>query len=214
MKDFSMTVCIGAIPLKSVNYYMSNIKSRVTVKIDKNSEFISSPDDKESTFDVFAPVGSEEKCTALPMKASSTISATSVPYLTMRATVEQVFESSSQAFCKECGRVREKHQFKNEITLQTGCKSDKCISDLQVESYVADQERGPYVIGSTKKLVLGVIVSNQAGEPAYAPNVLIKYPKSLQLVKSVHNCEQSEAEDYGRLSCRLPGPILESKEQK
>ena len=54
MKDFSMTVCIGAIPLKRVNYYMSNIKSRVTVKIDKNSEFINSPDAKESTFEVFA----------------------------------------------------------------------------------------------------------------------------------------------------------------
>merc|ERR1719369_1666315 len=131
--------------------------------------------------------------------------------LRMTATVEQI-EFATDSFCKECGRAEGSHQLENQIAFQTGCKSVKCISDLKVDAFMQDQERYPYVIGSSDKLVLVVIVYNIDGEPAYKPRVKIRYPKSLQLTKRV--CEQSEADDYGLLSCHLPGPILLSGSQK
>merc|ERR1711936_1029186 len=86
-----------------------------------------------------------------------------------------------------------------------------CISDLKVDVDIQDQERYPYVIGSSDKLILAVIVYNIDGDPAYKPRLKIRYPKSLQVAKRV--CEESEAEDYGLLSCHLPGPILRSGNQ-
>ena len=213
MKDFTMNVCVGAFPVKKVDYYMSNIKSKVTVKIDKNAEFTDDPDIKETKYELNAPVGTDEECKVFTLKASSMFSSTTISSLRMSATIEQI-DSVSQSFCKECGKIQSHHQFENQIAFQTGCKSEKCISDLKVEAYMQDQERYPYVIGSSDKLTFGVIVSNIDGEPAYKPTLQIKYPKSLQLSKSVVYCEQSEAEDYGRLSCHLPGPILPSESQK
>ena len=213
MKDFSMTVCVGAVPLKEVNYYMSNIKSKVTVRIDKNAEFTDFPGIKESIFEIYAPVGRDEECKVFTMKPALMFSTNTISSLRMSATVEQM-DSSSQSFCKECGKVQSKHQFDNQIALKTGCQSDKCISDLKVEAYMEDQERSPYVIGSSDKLALGVIVSNINGEPAYMSVLQVKYPKSLQLSKSVHNCKQSEAEDYGRLSCYLTNPLPSAGSQK
>ena len=213
MKDFSMTVCVGAVPLKNVGYYLSNIKSRVSVKIDKNAEFTDQPGIKTREFDITAPVGREEECTVFALKPSLAFSSTTVSSLRMSATVEQI-KSSSQSFCKECGMIEKKHQFDNQLALTTGCASDPCISDLEVEVFMSGQEGAPYTIGSTEKLVVGVVVTNLGTEPAYMAVAKLKYPKSLHLAKSVQNCKQSEAEYYGLLLCYLNNPLQAEHNQR
>ena len=138
----------------------------------------------------------------------------------MSGVVEQIQEKS-QNFCKECGKVGEPHKFAAELPFQTGCLESTCKSDLGLDVFMKDLESEPgYVIGSTSKLVLGVIVNNKInGEPAYKPAISLVYPAKLKLSQLIANCnEKSEEEDPSkperRLTCLLNGPIFPGDQTK
>ena len=139
------------------------------------------------------------------MRVSSDLSS-SVSKLSFTALVSQVPEPT-QNFCQECGIVEAPKTVSADLQFQTGCESETCKSDLKLDVFMKDYETEPYfVIGSSKKLTIAVLVENIYGEPAYAPSVEIVYPPKLKLSQIVSGCEGRESQN--RLTCRLPGPIF------
>ena len=191
--------------------YVSLVNSKVTVKLDKNVQLVDNPEKRTIKYNVKVPVGTS-KTKLFQLQVSSGTLSSSTTSLRMSAEVEQIKEKT-QKFCKECGQVGEPHKFTADLPFQTGCLESICKSDLGLDVFMKDMESEPgYVIGSTSKLVLGVIVNNKInGEPAYKPTISIVYPFKLKLSQSIANCnEKNEGPDRTerRLVCGVNGPIF------
>ena len=194
---------------------MSDVYSKVTVRIDKNSEISDDGASREIVYNVRIPVGAGSKCKDVSMIATSTTLTSTTKSLRMKGEVEQILESS-RAFCAECGLVREKKKFDGELPFQTGCNSEICLSDLRVGLYIKDLGKDqPYLIGSSDGLVLGVTVENgMEGEPAYLPSLTVRYPISLQLKQELSSCQHRQTPQHGLLVCSLTGPIVPGGRQR
>ena len=198
--------------------YVSDVYSKVRVKIDKHSQISDDAGSDEIVYNVRVPVGGGLRCKDVPMVATSTTLTSTTKSLRMRGVVEQIPESSS-SFCGECGVVREGFTFDGELPFQTGCNAEICQSDLRVGLNIAGQERGrPYVIGSTERLVLEVTVENSMedqSEPAYLPSVSVRYPNILQLKQELSSsCQHRQTPHHGLLVCTLAGPLLPGARQR
>jgi hypothetical protein len=69
----------------------------------------------------------------------------------------------------------------------TECGTDNiCTFDLSVE--VADSIPSPFVIGSTQLIMQTIRVKNQAGDPAYLPQMKIPMPREIEISKFPKGC--------------------------
>ena len=189
--------------------YVSDVYSRVSVRIDKNSEISDDEESEEIVYNVRLPVGGSLSCKDVSMIATSTTLTSTTKSLRMTGTVEQILERSS-SFCRECGVVREPLTFLGELPFQTGCNSEICQSDLRLMAVIKGQEEDkPYVIGSSDRLVLELTVENGLeAEPAYLPSLTVRYPAILQLKQELSPCQHRHSPQHGLLVCSLPGPLL------
>ena len=199
---------------------MRNIKSKVTVIIDKNSQLSDDRRSDKIEYTQLIPVGAggaggDKQCRTVSMIATSTTLTSTTKSLRMLGRVEQIPESSG-SFCGDCGVVKEGQKFSGELPFQTGCNSDICQSDLGLELTINQLTQAEsFVIGSSAQLVLAVTVQNtMEGEPAYLPRLTLKYPNILELKQSLSSCHQRDTPQYGVLACSLPGPILPGDRQR
>ena len=182
----------------------------MSVNLDKNTELVNDPNKTVLEFTQRIPVGGQEAKKSFNIKANVDSSSTSS--IKMKGEMEQVMEKSYR-FCPNCGVALEPAIFSSDITFQTGCKNKVCRSDLTLDAFMKDMEREPYfVIGSSSKMVVSVIVKNQEeSEPAYKPKVIIKYPASLKISQLIVDCGDNEEDKI--LTCYFPGPLLQGADR-
>lgn len=97
-------------------------------------------------------------------------------------------------FCDTCVTLdpREPKVISSRIPFNTGCGSDRCVSDLQLSGTLTNI-RQPYVLGSTRTLTLQYEITN-AGESAYFTQLNISIPTNVtQFSKLPSFCH----EEYG-----------------
>ena len=193
---------------------LRDILVRVHVKLDKNCKLLSEPENNGTiTFDLKVPLGQDRsKSFDVSVETGSLSSSTSS--VKINAEAQQIWEKR-RSFCKFCGKVESSHKFAAELPFQTGCKDSVCRSDLDLDVFMEGLETEPhYVIGSSARINLAVIVSNKdEGEPAYKPAVTVKYPGNLQLSQQIDGCVQknpdpSDSAQEQTLNCLLSGPIF------
>ena len=146
------------------------------------------------------------------MIASSTTLTSSTKSLRMQGRVEQIPAPSSGYFCGDCGVVRKPHTFTGELPFQTGCRYEKCQSDLFLDVKINQLAEGEaFVIGSSPVLLVSVSLQNtREGEPAYLPRLSVKYPGVVELKQEISSCYQHGLQ----LDCSLPGPIMPGDSQR
>ena len=191
---------------------LRDVLVRVKVRLDKNCKLLSDPENNGTiTFDLKVPLGQKRSQTFdVSVETGSLSSATSS--VRISAEAEQIWEKSRN-FCKFCGKVEAPYKFSAKLPFQTGCKDSVCRSDLDLDVFMEGLETEPYyVIGSSARINLAVIVSNKdVGEPAYKPAVTVKYPGNLQLSQQIDGCVQKNPDDSFQeqtLNCLLSGPIF------
>ena len=203
-------------PKKFVQKSVSSVKARVTVMLDKNTQLVNDPDRDPIEYEVRIPVGRKSERSFDVIVNSESLSS-STASIKMSATVAQVHEDS-YSFCRDCGVARDVAKFSSEIPFQTGCRRETCQSDLSLEVFIPEMENEPYfVIGSTSKLKVGIIVNNlerREGETSYKPTISIKYPTKLKLFQLIAdaNCVDNQLEK--NIICQLQGPITPGNYKK
>ena len=193
---------------------LRDILVRVHVKLDKNCKLISDPENNGTIiFDLKVPLG-QERSQSFDVSVQTGSLSSSTSSVKINAEAQQIWEKR-RSFCKFCGKVESSHKFAAELPFQTGCKDSVCRSDLDLDVFMEGLETEPhYVIGSSARINLAVIVSNKdEGEPAYKPAVTVKYPGNLQLSQQIDGCVQKNPDpsDSGQeqtLNCLLSGPIF------
>ena len=193
---------------------LRDILVRVKVKLDKNCKLLSEPENNGTiTFDLKIPVG-QERSQSYDVSVETGSLSSSTSSVRINAEAEQIWEKRRN-FCKFCGKVEAPHKFSADLPFQTGCKDTVCRSDLDLDVFMEGLETEPhYVIGSSARITLAVIVSNKdQGEPAYKPAVTVKYPGNLQLSQQIDGCVQrnpdpSDSSQEQTLNCLMSGPIF------
>lgn len=105
-------------------------------------------------------------------------------------TIEKIPEHS-QEFCATCVMMdtRDSKTLSTKVTFSTGCSGELCVSDLAVVGTLMNV-RQPYVLGSTKTIVIQYEISN-AGESAYLTQLKITIPTNVtQYSRVPSTCRQ------------------------
>lgn len=97
----------------------------------------------------------------------------------------------SQQFSNSCVALdpRLHKSVSTKVTFQTGCKGERCYSDLAIVGNFVNVTQ-PYVLGSTKTIKILYEITN-TGEPAYWTQIRIMIPENVvQFSKFPLFCEQ------------------------
>ena len=112
-------------------------------------------------------------------------------YIDMSHEILNEFPKNND-FCEKCvltdpnsaSSIREK------VPFITGCKAEKCISDLKLTSKFIDF-KSPYVIGSTRTISVQYDLTN-VGETAYLAQMNVTIPSVVRFSKIPSNCQLND----------------------
>ncbi|XP_050085655.1 integrin alpha-PS3-like [Anopheles aquasalis] len=115
-------------------------------------------------------------------------------------------ELAGAPFCEDCALLdpNEPVRLVRKVSFKTGCRSEVCVSDLQLSARWLDiDSEGGYILGSTKKASLEYTVYN-AGENAYLPQLNVTLvPSRLTLAKLTSECRQTVTTEGVNVLCDL-----------
>lgn len=134
--------------------------------------------------DVQFDVNTTQSCKSFSLHINSTANVDPTrPILPIKININfdviDKIDDTKQEFCETCVVLdpREMKALSARIKYKSGCNGDRCVSDLILSGALVNVTE-PYVIGSTKSIVIQYEVSN-SGEPAFMTQLNISIPVNI-----------------------------------
>ena len=203
---------VGACVVVRTKNKLGNAKLDVNVKLklDRRTSFVDVPDEDNMSKNFHGKVDIESCFQLATVQLKKLFNPRGdEPQLTFS------FEISSSALNKDdmtFGAIdpRKPRTAILNLPFNLGCGNDNiCVYDLSVKTSFGQDVMDPLVIGSRKNLTQMVQVSNENGDPAFAPAVRIAFPPQLSIRQTPPECKVSE--NLGQVVCEIYGPLDEGR---